>query len=483
MRNLSTLLTTFITLILLAAGCAAEEPTTEKPAGPGVLIPYAIAENGDPVFPDDKLFVNDYSNLLHAVFMIAGNSRPSEYAAENYKPDLYPDMMNHRAEVWLDLVREIDLFFHEHGKFYSYHSMKDDFEPSGVADLSIYPHLVYSYHMHHRGDRFNDQILFERLSREVSNYMVMPGRYLFREVFTDGAFRNNDGSADHKSMSYGLGGVHGHAYAWIIWAKPAGEDNMGLMMESALEAWLDYSIEEMTGMYRSIAEFMDHAWDERLSIYDFGDGTTWNLDAVGAMIRGKKAMYDMLYMFGDEDDRNLSRTIFERTTAMFEAVVDLAKPWGLPSAIEFTENGAVAASDEVDLYDWYQFLNHIGGGYSFDREREATAMFITNSREDLFDVVGELSDNALLGALEYHINSQNRLVSTVSYQDGSVIDETLRVSTAGMFITTAGNIYRKGSAFERASDWGNVSDEVSERSRKLYDVKFHHIDLLESFLE
>jgi len=55
-------------------------------------------------------------------------------------------------------------------------------------DLSIYPHLVYSYHMHHRGDRFNDEMLFEKLSRETTNFLVMPGRFLLDNLFDDGLF-------------------------------------------------------------------------------------------------------------------------------------------------------------------------------------------------------------------------------------------------------------------------------------------------------
>lgn len=472
----------FILAVLI--GCTSEESDLGEPIQPGVIIPYAISESGEPVFKDEKIYVNDYSNLLHAIFMISGNSRDSEYASEAYMPELYPDMMNQRAENWLDLVNMIDLFFHENGKFYSYHEkVGRDYKPSGAVDLSVYPHLVYSYHMHHRGDRYDDQILYDRLSREPSNYLVMPGRYLLDEVLFDGKFLNEDGTVDHKSMSYGLGGVHGHAYAWIIWAKPGGEDNMGLMPEESLEAWLNYSTNEMVEMYRSIAEVLDDAWIQEASIYDFGDGSTWKLDAVGAMIRGKKSMYDMLYMFGTDADRETAHILFERTVSMFEAVNPLVRPWGLPSEIEFTNEGAAPSSDTVDIYDWYQFLNHIGGGYSFDREREGTAMYITNEREDLFEVIGELSDTALLGALEYHLNSDGRLVSTVRYDDGAVIDEVLRVSTAGMFITTAGNIYRKGSAFERASDWGSVSNEVAGRSRLLYDIKFDHIQLLENSME
>ncbi len=470
--------------IISFMGCTSGEVAVEEPSNPEVLIPFAISDTNEPFYPDNKIFVNDYSNLLHAVFMISGNSRESEYANEAYMPELFPDKMNERAEDWLNLVSVIDRFFHQSGRFDSWFELTDNsYEPSGEVDLSVYPHLVYSYHMHHRGSRFDDEILYDRLSREPSNYLVKPGRYLLGEVLKDGKFLHDDGSMDHKSMSYGLGGVHGHAYAWIIWAKPGGEDNMGIMPEEALEAWLDYSTDEMVEMYRSISRILDEAWIDEVSIYDFGDGTRWNLDAIGAMIRGKKAMYDVLYMFGTDEDREIAHTLFERTVSMFETVNQIVRPWGLPTEVEFTAEGAVAASDEVNLSDWYQFLNHIGGGYSFDREREGTAMFITNEREDLFDIIGELSDTALNGTLEYHLNADGRLVNLVSYEDGSVVDDTLRVSTAGMFITMAGNIYRKGSMFERASDWDSVSDEVAERSRALYDLKFKHIGLLEGSIE
>ncbi len=482
MKISSISVTLFITLLfaITAFSCTNDTPEPEEPVGPDLLIPYAISDTGDPIFRNGRIYVNDYSNLLHAVFMIAGNSRDSEYANEAYLPELHPDKMNERAEEWLNLVGVIDRFFHDSGRFDSWFEESDNgYKPSGEVDLSVYPHLVYSYHMHHRGDRFDDQILYDRLSREPSNYLVKPGRYLFGDVLRDGKFYHQDGSVDHKSMSYGLGGVHGHAYAWIIWAKPGGEDNMGIMPEEALEAWLGYSTAEMVEMYREIAAVLDNSWVEDVSVYDFGDGTTWRLDAVGAMIRGKKAMADFLYMFGTDEDREVVQTLFERTISMFEAVEPLARPWGLPKEISFANDGVVAGSDRVDIYDWYQFLNHIGGGYSMDREREGTAMYITNHREDLFDTIGELSDSALLGALEYHLNENNRLVSEVNFESGEVADNTLRVSVAGMFITMAGNNYRKGSAFERASDWADVSSEVADRSRLLYDLKFDHIHLLE----
>jgi hypothetical protein len=76
--------------------------------------------------------------------------------------------------------------------------------------------------------------------------------------------------------------------------------------------------------------------------------------------------------------------------------------------------------------------------------------------------------------LDYHIGEQGTVVNVVSYEDGSVLDERLMVSTIGMFITIAGNIYTNGDSFARADDWGSVSNDVAERSRELYDIKFRH---------
>jgi hypothetical protein len=472
-----------LTVILTShihTGCATEEAELQLNV-PEIRIPHTISAKGEPVFDTPNLYINDYSNTLHAIFMIAGNSRSSEYGHENFLPELYPDVMNKRAEQWLNLMHITDQFFNNQGRFVNrYMEDTGGYVSSGELDLSIYPHLVYAYHMHHRGDRFNDPVLFERLSRETTDYITMPGRFLLSERFNEGRFSHDDASVDHRSMAYGLAGIHGHGYAWIIWAKPEGEDNMGLISEEAMDAWLDYSIEDMLQTYRMIASVLDEAWVDEASIYDFGDGATWQLDAVGAMIRGKKVMYDALYMFGDESDKELARIIFERTADMFESSAGLIKPWGLPERIEFTPGGAAAASNEVNLYNWYQFLNHMGGGFSFYREREGTSQFITRYRESLVPVFSDIYDNALLGALEFHLNEQNRLVTSVSYENGSIVDERLTVSTLGMFITAAGNIYTGGKAFARADAWDNVTTDVSERSRYLYNVKFDHIWLLES---
>ena len=469
-----------ILIIAFINSCSFEERSVINEKQIDYLVPHAISGENESLFEHSSVYVNDYSNFLHGIFMIAGNSRSSEYGNENYRPELYPEKMNQRAVEWLNLMKFMDTHFNDSGRFVNRYMINEaGLEPSDDLDLSIYPHLVYAYHMHHRGDRFNDDVLFERLSRETSNFIVKPGRFLISSLYDDGLFFHEDVTVDHKSMSYGLGGIHGHGYAWIIWAKPEGEDNMGLLTEEALEIWLDYSIDEMLDIYRAVAYQLNDNWFEEHSIYHFGDGDDWNLDAIGAMIRGKKVMYDFLYMFGDEDDFDTAVILFERTVKMFENVIDLIKPWGLPNRIKFTDNGAEPATDEVNLYHWYQFLNHIGGGYSFDREREGTSQFINNRRPELKNRFSDLYDLALTGALEYHVNDENRLYQSVSYEDGSVMDDLFTVSTAGMFITAAGNIYTNGSAFARADSWGSRSEEIVNSSRKLYDLKFNLIETME----
>ncbi|TVQ69888.1 MAG: hypothetical protein EA363_08815 [Balneolaceae bacterium] len=472
-------------LVLFAASCTPEndrQPETDPTAGvPELMVPHAIDQDGAAVYKNNRLHLKDYSNLLHAVSIMATVSRQSEYGHENYRPELYPEKMRERAEQWLDMVGVIDRHFNGGGMAARWIDKQTGAtsDPANV-DLSVYPHLVYAYHIHHRSGRFeDDELLFNRLNREATNYLVTPGRYLMNEHFGNGTFRHANGDVDHKSMSYALGGLHANAYAWIVWQKPGGQDDMGVLTKAALGHHMGHTPEQMVEIYRAVAQTLDEAWDEQRSTYDFGDGTTWRLDAAGAMIRGKKAMYDFLYMFGDDGDAETSRRIFDRTAAMLNAVAPLAEPWGMPEKIAFTEDGARAASETVNLYDWYQFLNHLGGGYGFDREREGMPMYIDRHRSDLKDLIGELSDNALLGVLDYHVDGEGRLFTAVSYDNGSVTDDRLTVSTAGMFITMAGNMYRKGSAFDRASDWDNVPDDVADRSRKLHDITFDLLDRIE----
>lgn len=310
-------------------------------------------------------------------------------------------------------------------------------------------------------------------------FLVMPGRYLLQERFADGRFTDENGAVDFRSMSHGLGGLHGTAYAWVSWAKPEGADEMGLLEEDYLAAFMGVRPAELAALYRSVDDFLQEHWSAERAIYVFNEGeSTWDLDAIGALLRGKKAMGDVLHMFGEPEDRERATGVFERIAAIVEAVFPLARDWGMPDQITFDSGGARAASGTVDLYNWYQFLNHLGGGYSLDREREGTARFFRNHRPDILESWSSLADQALKGALQYHLSERGHLVRRISYADGRVTDEQLKLATMGMFITMAGNLYGKGSAFAAPRFWDEVDTAVVERSRRLFDLSFDHWALL-----
>ena len=469
----------------LFASCASEEIPETVP-GPAVLIPAAAYADGTPVFRNDRIHLEDYSNALHAIFMTAGNSRSSELASENYRPEL-AERMGPRAQQWLDLVQVTDRFFNRSGRFIPYFTRYGEgFAPAQKLDLSVYPHLVYAYHMHHRGDRFAGAGLDQALFFQPLNFIVSPGRYLLQNHYRDGAFFDDEGRIDHRSMSYALGGIHGHIYSWVIWAKPDGEDNMGMVDEARLIGWMQFTKEEMATIALEVATYLDAAWNAERQIYVFQDDlmdAAWSIDALGAMIRGHKALYEALYMFGEgTETMRAARQLFDRSVILFEHAEALAKPWGFPQRISFTAKGPVAAATYTEPYHTFQFMNHLGGGFSWDRELEGTAGFIRQHQPDIPRRIGALSDLLLQGALD-HMMPDGRIVKQLSYENGSVTDPMAGISAAGMFVTAAGNIYRKGTAFERASDWPRVSENVRERSRLLYDAKIAHTEFIEQFLE
>ncbi len=487
-------------LFLFFAGCDAPDEREIKDP-PELLVPRAVDLQGEPVFDQNRIYAEDYSNALHAVFMVAGNSRESEMGNAAYS-DSQSGEMETRARQWLEMVDVINQYFNSSGRITSwYEETENGYVGSGSADLSIYPHLVYAYHMHHRGSRFEEYGLADDIVMRPLSYIVSPGRYLLENHYRDGMFFHDGGKVDAESMSYGLGGIHGHIYAWVSWSKPDGAEDMGMVDEDRLIAWMGYSKEDLAGIALEVSTVLDNAWDESREIYDFSgeawatglmpsstvlhiataeDGTVWRTDALGAMIRGHKALYEALHIFGDGPEyTEAARQLFDRSVRLYEQTADLARPWGLPETIRFTTDGAEAATDRVDVYHSWQYMNHIGGGFAWDREREGTARLITNEQPDLLQDFGNLCDLLLQGALDHQMKD-GRLVTTLNYEDGSIENDATSISASGMFITAAGNLYRKGSAFERASDWENVPEEVRERSRLLYDSMISHLELIDS---
>lgn len=436
-------------------------------------LPYAFTESGEPLYRDEGVrSLEDYSAALNALSILATVSRDSEYGHPAYQPDWSPEVMWGFAEAWLALVNEVQEHFLVTGDFPAMVGGDDAVE----VDLSLLPHLAYAYHIHHRSGRFSENPALEnRLNREASQLLVAPGRFLLENAYHEGQFTGEEGHVDFNSMAYGLGGLHGTAYAWVSWAKPDGEEDMGTLSEDHLAAFLRVRPEELAGRYAEVDDYLQQYWSPERSTYIFGEeAEPVSLDALGALLRGKKAMGDVLYMFGGEEGKERSVAVFERMAAMLETVFPIAEPWGMPESLIFEEDGVRAASEIVDLFHWYQFLNHLGGGYAFDREREGTASFFSQHRPDLLETWNALTDEALLGVLDYHLSGKGQLVRTVAFADGEVMDDQLPLRTLAMFITMAGNLYGKGRAFARPGEWAESDPQIAEQTQKLFDLSFEH---------
>ena len=431
--------------------------------------------------PEDHYSIQDLNHYAHGIYIASAISRDSEMGHENYRPELLDEPMRERAEQWLDLVSWIESNLTDmQGRIFDRYYIEDSRADESFK-LSNYPSSVYHYHMHHRGDRYEHHgNLDERLFREPARFISMMGIHLLDNHFDEGRFYHDDSHTefDHTSMSYALDGIHGHIYAWIRWDKPGGADDMGALTEDYLTTWLRYAPDMLTHYSRQIAEVLDDHWDDEAGIYDFGSGTTYRLDELAALLRGKKAVYEMLYVFGGDHDRESAETMFNRGTEILDALLEISQPWGLPAEIRFEGDQAAPAAEVVDLTQMYTFLNAIYGGFSYEREREGTSEFLHNKRPDLAEALGELSDELLLHSItEWQQNEM--LVSAIDFETGEISDERHMVGPIGMFITAAGNSYRSGSAFERASDWDEVSEEVRRQSEQLYDAIIRHTEFLE----
>lgn len=461
------------------------KPTSSKIAteAPIYLIPSHITADGEPFFENNRIYYKDYSNVLHGLSLIAQLSRRQDLGNEAYNGGQLFHERKKRAELWLSLVTSIDSYFSESGKLsYAFKRVGNSYFNDNIVDLADYPHGVYAYHMHHRGDWFDDLGAIEaQLYRIPAFYISDPGNYLLNKHYKAGHFYDKSGIVNNKSMAYGIGGIHGHIYAWVRFKKPDGADDMGKMDAGRLKHFLGHDDQSLLNISREIALVLNRAWDEAHGIYNFGTGYIWKTDALGSLLRGHKALYDMLWMFGDDSDREMARTLFNRSVIIYKQIEPLIKDWGLPSKIEFDIAKTKPASDLVDLYDWYQFINHIDGGYSWLRYRRGTANFFNEYRPEIKEEIGAMIDRSIFGIKKYHIQ-QGRLVSTVRYADGTVVDARTSTSVIGMFLTAIGNHYTHGTAFAPASRWSQVDPKVAENTSALYDIMISHAHKLELFL-
>lgn len=453
--------------LALSGGALAGEPALWVHAEPGQQA-------------QETLHLADVTAAMHGVFTIGGISRGSEMGHDNYRPELAGDPMARRGQQWLELARVALAYQEDDGLAGSLERVEGDLRPVDSADNTTLASLAYSHHMHHRAGRWSDHDLYDAITYEPVGLITLAGRQVLDNLYADGTIHSDPTQAqwDRTSLSQGLSALHGHVYAWVRWHKPGGADDMGVVSEERLTVHLGYAAEEMLAPARALAATLDGAWDEAAGGYDFGDGTETGLADLGALLRGHKALYELLYIFGDEDDKKAARTLFDRAAQQVEAVAGLAAPAGLPERLRFRDGRAEAVTDEVDLHAQWRYVMELTSGFGLTREREGTSEFIGRYRPETAEAVGGMVDTLLKGTLE-HAVVEGRLVSRLGYDDGRVVDDRTHVRALGYFLVGAGNAYRAGQAFERASDWDDAEEAVVARSRQLYDTLVSQAELLD----
>ena len=475
---------------IMLSGCeASDEPlqTDDVPDdaravdAPDLLIPQAIDAEDTPLYGDDGLRFRDYSTVMHAVSLIASISEDDELAHEDFRPELGADIQRERGQFWLDMVSRMQNSFDDDGAW-APHLVEtpDGWMAVGAPDLHDYAQGVYTYHAHHRADRWEEHGLEDEMTHSPAPFTTQPGVYLLDDHYADGRFYwdADQSEFDHESMANGVSGLHAHIYAWVRWEKPDGADDMGQLSKDRLETWLQHNPDDLAEIARELADTFDDAWDEDLNTYVFdgSEAVTYRTESVGALLRGKKALVDHLYMFGDDADQEHIDQLFTRSTTLFESMMELAEPWGLPGRVRFTDEGVDAETRTADVASTWNFVHHLAGGYSYTRERDGTAQLLTNEAPDLLDAYGEFVDTLLDGALEYQIQN-GAVVSTLSYDTGDVVEDHRSTEAIGFFLLGAGNAYGAGERFGPPAAWDD--DDVAARSRDLYTALADQTELLE----
>ena len=444
-------------------------------ADPALFVPAAMDE-GEPAFHDNQVRVKDYLAALHGTFVLGATYRDSEMGHGNYQPDFAGAPMEAMAQQSLAILAVVEESFLIDGELAEALCLEDDaWYTCGEPRLRDYASAGYVYHLHHMAERWDEHGLDTQLTFAPVGLMAGVGNAVFAHHYADGHFYHDPGHADldGESMAYGLDAIHPHYYAWIRWASPDGEGDMGALTAERLAGQLGNTPGELLGVSREIVGALDEAWDEERRVYDFGNDGVWELEAVASLIRGHKVLYEFLYQFGEgEEDAEAAWRLFQRSATMLDGILELAEPWGIPGAIGFTTEGTRAASDTVDVAGVSSFITHLTGGYGYLREREGerSALLAETHRPDLVEAIGEFTDAWLEHALDGLLDDDGHIVNTVAYDDGSILERGPSARAAGYFLAAAGNSYLQGESFEPPLGWNEEEAAVVERSERLYDL-------------
>lgn len=465
-----------------------DTPTPEPTQAVMFEIPQYLAADGTPEYSDAGLRFHDYINVAHGLSIPATAMRTSEYGHENFDPDLFAVTKPRLGGLWVDfLMSDVAGAFMRaaDGRIWPYlEDREEGWVRSGEPDLETIQHASYVYHMHHRSGRFDQLLeaydgLFRDITFEPPDFQTGVGRFVLDERRGGGSFYHDDDLTefDNHSQAYGMAASHAHWYAWVRRLKPDGEGDMWRVPLDTLIDFLGYDNDVLANdVSAAIAGVLDDAWNESTGIWEF-NGSTYNIDAVGALLRGVKTTYDALYEWGDDPDT--ATQLVGQLRTVLEDINDsgIVQPWGLPSEVEFTTGGVEAASDTVRSWRTWDFVNHLTGGYGVTRDR-FTDLLETEQPEG-FEFIGEITDEVLLGVVDGHGLDGGELVAEMDYGTGSVTDDRREAAAVGMFAAAATNAYGAGAAFERPDGWDDAPSDVVTNSNALFTTVIDHVELIE----
>lgn len=454
-------------LVLPAQANYQAMPDAER-AGP--RIPAQLDADGAPLTYQQALHHRDYSAVMHGLASVGRIMRSSEMGHEGYAAELAGDPMRRQGEAWLAVMREASamLMADQTGSLIL---EGDEWVAGDAFDIADLAHASFSYHMHHSGGRWGDLGLEQALTYEGAPYLGTMTRRLIAVHYGQRSFADIDGTRDGASLAHGLDALHALTYSFVRWDKPGGADDMGALSREHMETVHGLTIDRLVEVAENLAGTLDAAWDEKIGGYDLGDGGVYPLDTLGSLLRGHKALYEILAVFGEDAHMDQAQLLFERMAAMTETLAasdSAVRDWGIADTVVYTADGVEAGSERIDTEAQWRFLNNLTGGFSMLRERDGTSAFL-ETRPALRAAVGALSDRLLHAALDHQTDEDGLMLRRLSLEDGTVTDHRYQVAAMGWFITAAGNSYRVGSDFECPGGWGDDSD-LAERSAALYDL-------------
>lgn len=467
-----------------------EQPAERQPVDVGTdtdaweVAPRANAD-GEARFEEDRSRHADFSDAMHAVFAVAARARDSEMGHEAYRPEMHEDFMAERARLWLELVRVTQSRFAD-GIAARPEALRSDdggWEARGEPLLADLPWGVYVYHMHHRNEWFAHHGLEDPITHNALGYLTGLSRHVFEGFYDDGRFyRDPDHEEfDLASLAAGQAAAHAMAYAWVRHAKPGGEEDMGQVPEEQLSGWLGKDPEGLLDFARESADVLEAAWDSDHGVYRFDGMQSLDLDVLGQLLRGHKALYEVLTIFGDEEDQGLAEELFDRAAQMARAVLELEQDWGLPARLRFDEGGVAPDAEVVNTTAQWEFIAHLSAGFSFLREREGTAMMLERRDPELAEKLDAMVDRQIQAALEYQM-PEGILVRELDFGDGAVRDADHELAGITRFLLGAGEGYGGSGAFATPGDWDEADEQVRERTKALYQSILDHGEFVEERL-